>query len=262
MSDSSISTADLVQYADNMAKWSFSSGSNLMWYLNTLAKFSSYSLNNQLLIMGYKADATFIKGWQEWQELGITIHQEATPIVIIEPINGAYQTKYMYDVSDVNYEYKPQVYDKMQTLEALLTETKNIEVVDTIKNGVRAMYIPEKNCIHVRRSNKVSPDVFFTSIAAEMVHMHKASGSEGVYKRAPNQVTAKAVAYALGLKYGLDVSDIQLNNLPEKYMTMSEKVSKKELDKIRESFIEIDNKIELALQQIVKRDVMYRGNER
>ena len=66
----------------------------------------------------------------------------------------------------------------------------------------------------------------------------------------------------MGLKYGLDVSDIQLNNLPEKYMTMSEKVSKKELDKIRESFIEIDNKIELALQQIVKRDVMYRGNER
>ena len=262
MSDSSgITTQQLVEYADSVAKWSFSAGNNLMWYLNMLAKFPSYSLNNQLLIMGYKADASYIKGYQEWQEMGISVNQDAQVILIIEPVNGNYQVKYMYDASDTNYQYMPQQYDKLQVLEALLTETKNVQVVDQIKNGVRAMYIPESNSIQVKRSNKVSADVFFTSIASELVHENMAQKSEGVYKRAPNQVTARTVAYALGVKYGMDVSDIQLSNLPEKYMTLSDKVSKKELEKIRTSFLEIYTSIEKALEHIVKRDVVNRGRE-
>lgn len=250
-----ITTEQLVEYASGMAKWSFESGDNLMWYLNTLAKFPDYSLNNQLLIMGYKADATYIKGINEWKELGVRVKEDASPILIIEPAGGgAFQIKYMYDVSDTDYTYQEQSTDKLVALEALIAATDNIQVVDEIKSGVRAMYIPEENSIRVKRSSKVSPDVFFTSIAAESVHRNMAAETEGTYKRAGNQVTSKTVAWALGAKYNMDVSDIPLSNLPERYTGLSEKVAKKELAKIRDGFITINKDMVEKLELIKNRE--------
>ena len=253
-------TRELVAYAHQCAKWMFQSGNNLKMYLNTLAKFSDYSLNNQLLIIGYKPDAVMIRGWHEWGERGVSINENATVIQIIEPVveNGikGFQIKYMADASDTNYTYMPNIPDKLTALEALLSDTTyNIEVVDEIKKGVRAMYMPNEKNIHVKRSSQTSPDEFFTAIASEMVHARFAEDTEGVYKRASNSVTALCTAYALALKYGIDAGNMSFDNLPEKYTVMSEKVSMKELAKIHDNFKNIDGKLSKALETIRAREV-------
>jgi len=254
-------TSQLVAYANQCAKWTLQDGNNLQTYLNTLARFSEYSINNQLLIMAYKPEATMIKGWYEWQELGISINENATTIQIIEPITTeqggkGFQVKYMADISDTNGQFNPVVPDKLTSLEALLTDKKyNITVVDEIKKGVRAMYMPNDKSIHVKRSSQAPPDEFFTAIAAEMVHASFAETSEGVYKRASNQLTAMGTAYALALKYGIDISNISFANLPEKYTQMSDKVAMKELQKIRENFISVDKNISMSLEQLRGREV-------
>lgn len=254
-------TSELVAAAGNYAKWTLQSGSNLTMYLNILAKFSEYSLNNQLLIMGYKPDATFIKGWYEWQENGYAINENATIIQIIEPVsleNGdrIFQAKYMADVSDTSATINQVPPDKLTALEALLSDEKyNIAVVDEIKKGVRAMYMPNDKNIQVKRSSQAPPDEFFTAIASEMVHARFAEGTEGVYKRASHTLTAMCTAYALGIKYGIDVGNISFENLPEKYSQLSEKVCMKELSKIHDNFKDIDANISKTLEQIKIREV-------
>lgn len=253
-------TRQLVDYANQSAKWMFQSGDNLKLYLNTLAKFSEYSLNNQLLIMGYKPDAVMIRGWYEWQEYGVTINENATVIQIIEPVveNGinGFKIKYMADVADTNYTYTPNIPDKFTALEALLSDTTySIVVVDEIKKGVRAMYMPNDKNIHVKRSAQAPPDEFFTAIASELVHAKLGETSEGVYKRASNSVTALCTAYALGMKYGIDVGNISFDNLPEKYTQMSEKVCMNELSKIHNNFKRIDGNVCKALEVIKSRVV-------
>ncbi|MBQ9934327.1 MAG: hypothetical protein IJO70_00590 [Lachnospiraceae bacterium] len=254
-------TSQLVEYAYQYAKWTLQSGSNLQVYLNSLARFSEYSLNNQLLIMAYKPDAVMIRGWYEWQEMGISVNENAIPIQIIEPVtleNGGrgFQAKYMADIRDTNAIYNPVIPDKSDSLEALLTDRKyNIVVVDEIKKGVRAMYMPNDKSIHVKRSSQAPADEFFTAIAAEMVHASFGEASEGVYKRASNQLTAMCTAYALGIKYGIDVSNISFENLPDKYTQMSEKVAMKELDKVRDNFLSVDKNVSKALEQIKGREM-------
>ncbi|MBQ8319115.1 MAG: hypothetical protein IJX85_12370 [Lachnospiraceae bacterium] len=254
-------TLQLVECAKQYAKWTLQDGNNLQMYLNILSNFSEYTLNNQLLVMAYKPDAVMIKGWYEWPELGVSINENATVIQIIEPVvldNGGkdFQVKYMADVKDTNAQYQIPVPDKLTALEALLTDRKHdVMVVDEIKKGVRAMYMPNDKSIHVKRSSQVKPDEFFTAIAAEMVHAEFGESSEGVYKRASNQLTAIGTAYALGKKYGMETENISFANLPEKYTKMSEKTSMNELEKIRANFLTIDRNIQKALEQIKQREV-------
>ncbi len=255
-----ITTKDLVDYAGSLAQWCFQHGDNLNYYLHSLARFSDYTVNNQLLVMGYDPDATYIKGYEEWNNTGAIIRQDAKPIYIIEPIKETkeFHPKYMCDVSGVdNFNHVPQNNgNKLNVLEALLTDSNhNIQVVDEVKSGVRSMYIPNEDVIRVKRSSKIPPDEFFTSIAAEMVHGNTARKyGEGVYRRATNQITAVCTAYALGIKYGIDVGNISLGDLPEKYHNLSIKQCMNELGKIRDNFINIDKQIQQSLSNILKRE--------
>lgn len=252
-------TAEGVLFAGELAQWALADGNNLIYYLNVLSRFSQYTLNNQLLIMSYKPDAVFIKGIEEWHEMGVRVNDVVErPVYIIEPVKGTheYAWKTMYDASDTDYDYRDSVPDKFSALEALLTDREDIiEVVDEIKQNVRAMYMPDTGKILVKRSSRVSPDEFFTAIAAEMVHARTAEKSEGAYNRGANQLTAMATAYALGSKYGIDTGNIRLQNLPERYAKLSAKDAKGELNKINQQFGSINTNMEKALNVILKREM-------
>lgn len=256
-------TGQGVIYAGDLAQWALSDGDNLIYYLKVLSRFSQYTLNNQLLIMGYKPDAVFIKGMDEWNELGIRVNDVVErPIYIIEPVkdteNGKreFAWKIMYDATDTNYDYRDSVPDKFSALEALLTNREHvIEVVDEIKQNVRAMYMPDTGKILVKRSSQAPPDEFFNAIAAEMVHAKIAEKSEGAYNRGANQLTAMATAYALGTKYGIDTGNIRLQNLPERYAKLSAKDAKEELGKISQQFEHINANMTKSLDVILKREM-------
>lgn len=252
-------TGEGVRFAGELAQWALSDGNNLIYYLNVLSRFPQYTLNNQLLIMSCKPDAVFIKGREEWNELGVRVNDTVEkPVYIIEPVKGTheYAWKTKYDVSDTDYAYKDSIPDKFSALEALLTKQENvIEVVDEIKQNVRAMYMPDTGKILVKRSSQASPDEFFTAIAAELVHAGLAEKSEGAYNRGANQLTAMATAYTLGSKYGIDTGNIRLQNLPERYAKLSAKDAKSELNRINTRFGHINANMTKALDVILKREM-------
>lgn len=249
-------TEQLTEYAGALAKWTLEDGNNLMTYLNVLSHFpGEYTVNNQLLIMGYRVDAEYINGLDEWNNLGVMVREDASPIVIIEPYGEGFREKYMYDVKDTDTAWQKPVYDKATVLEALIASAGKIDVVDEIKKGVRAMYIPDEKLIRVKRSSELGFDKFFTAIASELYHSRAAEekGGEGTYKRATNLITSKAVAWALGARYNMDLTDISLANLPEKYSSLSSKGCKTELEKIKAGFDSIAKDMDLALAEITKR---------
>lgn len=251
-------TTAYLEYAGNLAKWTLSEGQNLMYFLNVMSRFPDLSVNNQLLIMGYKPEAQYIRSLEEWVQLGIDIKPEGQVIPIITPDgNDGFYIQQEIDASDTTYEYHAAYPDKMYALEALLVgHTDSIDVVNSIKGtSGRAMYHHQTRRISVVRGSDVAIDEFFTALAAEFVHQGIAAGKENAYPRAANQLTAISTAYVLGIRYGMDVGNIHLEKLPAKYPEMSPKAAKKALDEISQNVKTLDGNINAALTKIIQREM-------
>src|SRR6266851_2600157 len=54
-------------------------------YLRTMARFPTYSVNNTLLILAQRPDATQVAGYRRWQELGRQVMKGETGIKILVP---------------------------------------------------------------------------------------------------------------------------------------------------------------------------------
>lgn len=253
-----------VEYADSLAKWTLSEGQNLIYFLSIMSKFPELSTNNQLLIMGYKPDAQYIRSIDDWGQLGVKVNPEGTVIPIITPEEGGgYYIQAEIDAADTDYDYQAAYPDKMYALEALLVgHTDDIDVVNGIKGtSGRAMYHHQTRRISVVRGSDVSIDEFFTALASEYVHQSIAAERENTYPRASNQLTAIATAYALGIRYGMDVDNIHLEKLPDKYQNMTPRAAKKTLGEINQNFRILDNNINAALSNIMQREMLRQGRD-
>lgn len=69
-------------------------------YLKTMSKFTSYSLNNTLLIAMQKPDATTVAGYSTWQKLHRQVVKGAKAIKIIAPC--VYKKKVKTDTKDAD----------------------------------------------------------------------------------------------------------------------------------------------------------------
>lgn len=252
MNNYSTITMEGVTYAGEMAKWVLSDGKNLMQFLPLMGRFSNYSINNILLIMAYKNTATEIRSMEEWYKLGIAVNEGYQPIYIIEPTKGKreFQWKMMVDVSDTSKGVAERAQNKLETLEAMLANhTADITVVDQIKSNMqRALYAPKDGKILVQRSANAPVDDFFLAIVSELVHKEEASKIEGAYPRSTKLLQAMSTAMALGSFYGMDVSNIDLSGLPERYQTLSASGAKDELEYIRRHVNRLFNEIQDSLK--------------
>lgn len=69
-------------------------------YLQTMSKFTSYSLNNTLLIAMQKPDATTVAGFSTWQKMNRHIVKGSKAIKIIAPC--PYKRKIETDITDAD----------------------------------------------------------------------------------------------------------------------------------------------------------------
>ncbi|RKS80627.1 DNA primase catalytic core [Motilibacter peucedani] len=65
---------------------SLSTGSDWKRWLDTAAKFPTYSFNNQLLIAAQKPDATAVAGYRAWQALGRQVTKGEKGLAILAPV--------------------------------------------------------------------------------------------------------------------------------------------------------------------------------
>ena len=267
-------TTEFLDYAGSLAEWVFKDSENLMTYLDVMSKFSDYSVNNQLLVLGYNMNASMLKSVEDWQMLGASVRENPAYVPVIVPIEGTkdYDIKWMVDVADTNYPnqvYVPDREGKLKRLEALISGSCDIiNVVDAGNNSTRAFYKPAEGKIDVLSSVKAGPDEFFNAIAREMCHMDiytaAAAGKDETktYHRASYMLKCSAAAYALSSKYGMDKSVGKLGSLPGRYDKLQAKNAKNELASICSLFNGLDKRME-KLTELEKGGVIHqqeRGN--
>lgn len=82
--------AEISQMLTDGVKEVFSSGRYAEW-LNTMAKFHSYSARNQMLIFLQNPNASYVAGFNKWKELGRSVDKGEHGIRILAP--APYKTK-------------------------------------------------------------------------------------------------------------------------------------------------------------------------
>lgn len=229
-------------------------------YLDIQGKFDKYSVGNALLITSQMPNATQLKEFNDWKELGAYIKKNQTGITILEPGDTyvrpdgstapSYNPKKMFDVSQTTF--KPLAvnskYDDKAKLTGLLKECPvDIKVVDTIDDfDSIAKWSKEDNVLFVKRG--IEPQIGFKEISRELA---RASLEETGNNELDN-FKCKCTAYMLCKKYDIDVSDFSFNSLPQALQEMNSGEVRNELSSMRNTMEDINGRMSQHFQNISK----------
>ena len=203
-------------------------------YLKFMSKFYNYSVNNIILIMMQKPDASLVAGYRAWQtkfnrqvrkgEKGITILAPCTHKRVKE-VDGeetevswtSFRATKVFDISQTDGEDIPTGCVDMLTgdvadFEALLTRLKDVSPVgvffEDIQGGANGFFSHTDKRIVVRSGMSQSQTI--KTLVHEISHaiLHdKELGLEKDADRYTREVQAESVAYTVCSMLGLDTSD-------------------------------------------------------
>ncbi|MFH0955310.1 MAG: ArdC-like ssDNA-binding domain-containing protein [Candidatus Micrarchaeota archaeon] len=234
-------------------------------YLDTMAKFWRYSLNNQILIHIQKRDATRVAGFRTWNETGRRIKAGQKAIKILAPFTKKVVQKDVQtgEEKEVEFTYfcPVSVFDVSQTegrdlprldidiegnshqalLEKLVEfcKTRQIEV-EFKPLGINGLYGYSQGGKIVVGTNQ-SPNMQVNTLVHEIAHelMHSESTGQQFTKN-EQEIQAESVAYVVCKVFGLETKSSM-------YITLYENDS----DKIQEQLKEIAEVTKVILKHLV-----------
>lgn len=227
-------------------------------YLDTQAKFGQYSVGNTLLILAQMPEATILKDYENWISIGGFPKKFRKNIKILEPGNSYmkedgstrinYNVKYVCDISQVNIKQKPRTikYDNKLLLKVFLScNQANLEIVDEIANSNRsALYNQEQDILYIVRGSE--PPSIFYELTQELAKQELGEDTTiGAFKNT-------CVSYMLCKKYGIDVADYNIGELPFEFKEMEAKEIREELEPIRKALENIDTRANYYIETILK----------
>ncbi len=244
------STADLVKSDVNKFKE----------YLDVQGRFDKYSVGNALIITAKMPNATQLKDFNDWKEAGASIKKNQNGIGILEPgdsytredgsVATSYNVKKMFDISQTTSTQKPRTnsYDEKIKLTALLKDCPvDIKAVDEIPNSNNvAEWNKEDNVLYVQRGGE-TPTIF-KELARELTRV----GLEESGNRELDNFKCVATSYMLCKKYGIDVSDININSIPEAFKNMSTGEVRNTLTSMRGAMEDINTRMSAYFESISK----------
>lgn len=210
---------------------------NFRNYLATMAKFHTYSLNNQLLIWMQKPDATRVAGYKSWQtKFHRQVRKGETGIKILAPIPCKYKkevqteegleekeiqfTRFkaisVFDISQTDGEELPDIvkdldgavegYDEL--VEKLQAASPVPVGFEDIKTGAKGYYhiLDKRIAIQSGMSEVQTIKTMVHEIAHSILH-DKEEGIEKDATRNTKECQAESVAYVVSQYLGLDTSD-------------------------------------------------------
>ena len=207
---------------------------NYKEYLKFMSKFYNYSVNNIVLIMLQKPDASLIAGYKAWQtkfkrqvrkgEKGITILAPLPHKIIKEDENGeekeinwtSFRAVKVFDISQTDGDEVPTYikpldedvdgYDKL--LDKLLSLSPAPISFEDVEGSALGYYNLANRRIAVQRGMSESQTV--KTIIHEISHAILHDKEDGTAKDADNntrEVQAESVAYTVCNMLGLDTSE-------------------------------------------------------
>lgn len=244
---------------DETAKDIVSDPTKFKNYLDVQARFDKYSVGNSLLITSQRPNATLIKDFSDWKELGAYIKKNEVGFIILEPgdsyqrANGttsiSYNPKKMFDVSQTTYKQmkKGITYDDKIKLVALLKDCPvNVKVVDDMNTSKIAEWNKSEGVLYVKRGIE-SKDVF-RELAKELA---RASLEETGDINLDN-FKCNATAYMICKKYDIDTSDFNFNYIPDSLKQKEAGEIRKELTSMRSTMEDINSRMNAHFENISK----------
>ena len=197
-------------------------------YLDVMARFPSYSFNNQILICLQAPEASRVQGFHAWRKMGRTVIKGQKGIGIIAPMIGkkddpasaddgkkrifGFKVVHVFDVSQTEGDDLPEVANVagdpgsyIPAVEGLL-ESWNIELLyEQIESGADG--VSKKGTI------VISPDLepakqlltLIHETAHELLHADKKRREETT--KTIRETEAEAVAYVVASALGIDCVD-------------------------------------------------------
>lgn len=229
-------------------------------YLNVQGRFDKYSVGNALVITASNPNATQLKEFDDWKESGAFIKKGENGIKILEPGDSytradgssgtSYNVKKMFDISQTTSNQKPRTisYDDKVKLTALLKDCPvDVKIVDMIPNSDNiAEWNKNDNALYVKQGGE-TPEIF-KQIARELTRV----GLEETGNTELDNFKCISSSYMLCKKYGIDVSNININSIPESFKNMSASEVRNELTSMRSVMQDINTRMSAYFESISK----------
>lgn len=247
------------ELADSTAAAVGANGSMLQSYLDTQARFDRYSSTNVLLIMAQMPQATQLKDFDGWVEVGASIKKHQHGISILEPgkeyqredntRGTSYNVKKVFDISQTTARTKKQTavnLDDRLLLKALIHQPPvAIVTTDELQDNAGAFYDHDMKMLFVRRG-MTAPDIF-RSVSKELA-LAQLTGSREHYDRRDAAFAAYCVSYMLCKQYGIDVGGYDFSRLPESFRNAQPMAIREALTEIRDTAGDISKRMSRVLE--------------
>ena len=207
-------------------------------YLDFTNKFYDYSVNNCILIMIQKPEASLVAGYKAWQnkfkrqvkkgEKGITIiapcphkfkkevEDENGNVAEKEVSFTTYRATTVFDISQTEGEDVPSYIDNLtgevENYNDLLDKLKSVSPVpvefEEITSGANGYYSLEEKRIAINKgmSEQQTIKTLIHEISHAILH-DKEAGEEKDADKRTKEVQAESIAYTVCNSFGLDTSD-------------------------------------------------------
>lgn len=235
-------------------------GGRFREYLDVQARFDRYSATNALLILAQMPQATQVRDYDGWKDMGVSVKRHPQTISILEPgdeyrredgsIGTYYNVKKVFDVSQTTMRGKAQPAvstDGRLLLKALIHRSPvPMQMADDLPNHMGAYYDHDRQVIFVRRGMD-APDIF-RSVSKELAHAELAAVNSD-YTREGAAFAAYSASYLLCRKYGIDASSYDFSRLPDSFRESDAQGVRAALSEIRDTAGEISGRMSRVLEQ-------------
>jgi len=217
----------LYTLADETAMGAVADPARFTQYLDVQARFDRYSATNALLVLAQRPDATRLGDLDYWKQQRIFIKRDelSNAVTILAPgkeyergdgsIGTSVNAKRVYDVSQAERpRLQPQPrYDERALVQAVIKASPvPVEGVDRLDDGKDADFWPADEKIYVQRG--MEAPAIFRAVAREACLAH--AGDIDL------SFDARAGAYLICKKFGVDIQDIDLSDVQERFSGMDE----------------------------------------
>lgn len=240
-------------------------------WLNTMSKFTHYSLNNQLLIALQNPDATHVAAFKKWQAMNRKVKQGEKGIMIIvpytkkkemtdengstlldddgNPITKIYQyfgKGYVFDVSQTEGEELPSICKELMQDVKDFTDIKdalvNISPVkvffEDTQSSAKGYYSAAEEKIVIQEG--MSELQTIKTLLHEIAHARLGHGEKDCkLTRDEKELQAESVAYSVAAYLNLDTSDYTFEYLSSWSISNDTENLKNQMDSIRTGVIDI-----------------------
>jgi len=240
---------EVYELIDTTAESLVKDGKMFKRYLDSQSKFEQYSVGNTLLITAQMPEATILRDYDGWTNAGGFPKKNRKDVKILEPsdsymrddgsVGTNYNVKYVTDISQVNIRKKPRImnYDNNLLLRAFLNSNQaaNLKIVNEIPDTDRkALYDAEKDILYVAKGAE-APTIFH-EVTQELAKQEIGEDTE------VDTFKINCVSYMLCKKYGVDVSNYNVTDIPFEFKELSAKQIREELEPIHNAMENISGR--------------------